>query len=146
MVYNFGNTPWSAAANTVRAEIFTRGLAFGQQSNIRTGWRSEVVFHPFGEVQRQAFQYDEAGNTVPVYQTESVLMADGSPLTETITMSDGNVMEVAVNQFVTNEEGARFTQSVGTGRAKGPGVYLRLEDILDDDDDLSIAAGFQLTF
>lgn len=146
MVYNFGNTPWSAAANNVRAELFTRGMAFGQQGDIRVGWRSEVIFYPFGEVRRPAYQYDEAGNTMPVYRTEPVLKADGSPLTESVTTNGGNVIEVAVNQFVTNEEGVRFTETVGTGRAKGPGVYLRLEDVFGDDDSLSVAAGLQLTF
>lgn len=145
-VYNFGNTPWSAAANLVRAELFTQGSAFGQQGNIQAGWRSEVIFHPFGEVQREAYQYDENGNAVPVYQTEPVLAADGSQLKESITTSDGSIMEVAVNQFVTNEEGARFTQKVGTGRSRGPGIYLRLQDVFGDDDSLNVAAGLQLTF
>lgn len=146
MVYNFGNTPWTAAANTVRTELFTRAMAFGQRSNASVGWRAEAIFHPFGEVQREAYHYDSAGNVVPLYRTEPVLDADGKPLTETVTMPDGSSQTVAVNQFLTDEDGVRFTQSVGTGRPKGPGMYLRLEDILDDEQSPVLSAGLQITF
>ncbi|MEL6453408.1 MAG: DUF4114 domain-containing protein [Cyanobacteria bacterium J06623_5] len=146
MIYNFGNTPWTAAANTVRTELFTRAMAFGQRSNADVGWRAEAIFHPFGEVQREAYHYDSAGNVVPLYQTEPVLAADGKQLTDTVTMPDGHSLEVAVNQFITDEDGVRFTQTVGTGRPKGPGVYLRLEDILDDGESPVLSAGLQITF
>ncbi|MEO1622849.1 MAG: hypothetical protein AAFU53_17670, partial [Cyanobacteria bacterium J06632_3] len=147
IVYNFGNTPWTAAANTVRAELFGQGSMFGQSSdNFRTGWRAEALFHPFGEVQRDAYQYDEFGKATPIYRTEPVLDESGQPVMETVTANDGSQIEVQVNQFVTDEEGVRFTQQVGTGRAKGPGIYLRVEDILDDDESLQVAAGFEFKF
>ncbi|MEL6469897.1 MAG: hypothetical protein AAFQ74_09230 [Cyanobacteria bacterium J06623_4] len=146
MVYNFGNTPWTAAANTVRTELFTRAMAFGQRSNASVGWRAEATFHPFGEVQREAYHYDSAGNVVPLYRTEPVLDAEGKQLTETVTLPDGSSQAVAVNQFLTDEDGVRFTQSVGTGRPKGPGLYLRLEDILDDEESPVLSAGLQITF
>ncbi|MEM9152400.1 MAG: hypothetical protein AAGB19_18355, partial [Cyanobacteria bacterium P01_F01_bin.3] len=61
-VFNFGNTPWTSAANTVRAEFFARDTVIGLGGDAaETGWRAEVLFHPFGEVQRDAFQYDAQG-------------------------------------------------------------------------------------
>ncbi|MEM9949716.1 MAG: hypothetical protein AAF810_27100, partial [Cyanobacteria bacterium P01_D01_bin.36] len=50
-VLNFGNTPWSSAANTVRAELFARDTVIGlsDDAGTETGWRAEMLFHPFGE-------------------------------------------------------------------------------------------------
>ncbi len=145
-VFNFGNTPWSPAANTVRAELFARDTVVGRSHSGReTGWRAEMIFHPFGEVKEAAHQYDSAGNVRPVYQTEPVM--DGAQqLVERLTVADGEVIEVPVNQFVVDENGDRIAQTVGTGRAKGPGVYLRLEDVWSDDEDALITGGIQFAF
>ena len=145
-VLNFGNTPWSPAANTVRAELFARDTVFGRGSRgSETGWRAEVIFHPFGEVKKEAYQYDDAGNIRPVYQTEPVI-DDGQHRVESITAAEGEVIEVPVNQFVIDENGDRVAQTVGTGRAKGAGVYLRLEDVLSDSEGALIAGGIQFAF
>ncbi len=145
-VYNFGNTPWTAAANTVRAELFTRDTVFGRSSGgFDTGLRAEVVFHPFGEVRRDAYQYDAAGNAVAIYQTEPMLNAAGEQMMEVLTSAD-KAVDVPVNQFAVDETGDRIAQQVGTGRAKGPGVYLRLEDVLSDNDSAIVAGGIQFSF
>ncbi|MGC1525856.1 MAG: hypothetical protein WA783_07375 [Phormidesmis sp.] len=145
-VYNFGNTPWTVAANTMRAELFYRDTVFGQSTNdSQTGIRAEVVFHPFGEVRRDAYQYDEAGNVVPVYQTEPMLDANGDQMMETLTDDEGNTAQVRVNQFVLDETtGDRILQRVGTGKARGPGAYVRIENVFDDGTE--IAGGLQLSF
>ena len=145
-VLNFGNTPWTAAANTLRAELFTRNDVFGRGNGSETGWRAEALFHPFGEQQRAAHQYDAAGNTVALYQTESVRDAEGAQVMEMLTQADGGTVAVPVNQFVLNKSGDRLAQTVGTGRAKGPGVYLRVEDVLTGDEGAAIAGGLQFSF
>ncbi|MFK8186153.1 MAG: hypothetical protein AB8B99_22490 [Phormidesmis sp.] len=144
-VYNFGNTPWSQAANTIRAELFARDSVFGR-SGSETGWRAEVLFHPFGEVKRDAFQYDAMGNVVPVYKTEPVLDASGQQVMQMLTGADGEMVEMMVNQFAVDENGDRMAQSVGTGTAKGPGIYVRLEDTFDDNEGVIIAGGLQFAF
>ncbi|MGB7085944.1 MAG: hypothetical protein WBD47_10345, partial [Phormidesmis sp.] len=144
-VLNFSNTPWTAAANTVRAELFLRDNVFGRSSNgSEAGVRAELVFHPFGEVRRDAYQYDEAGNVIPVYQTEPVMDANGDPVMEVLTGDDGEAIGVVVNQFVLDEAGDRIAQRVGTGKAKGPGAYVRLENVFDDSTE--IIGGLQLSF
>lgn len=145
-VYNFGNTPWTAAANTLRAELFTRDTVFGRGSGgFDTGLRAEVVFHPFGEVRRDAYQYDTAGNAVAIYQTEPMLDDAGDQMMAVLTSAD-KAVDVPVNQFAVDEAGDRIAQQVGTGRAKGPGVYLRLEDVLNDNDSGIVAGGIQFSF
>ncbi len=145
-VYNFGNTPWTASANTVRAELFFRDSVLGRSTGgSETGMRAEVVFHPFGEVQRDAYQVDATGNVIPVYQTQPVLDESGKPVVEMLTAEDGEPVEVVVNQFVRDEAGDRIAQRVGTGAAKGPGAYLRAENVFDDGG-VEIAGGLQLSF
>ncbi|MGB3298961.1 MAG: hypothetical protein WBA76_11875 [Phormidesmis sp.] len=147
-VFNFGNTPWSQAANLVRAEIFAGDTIIGRSSNgADTGWRAELLLHPFGEVQRDGYQYDEAGNVVPLYQTEPALDADGNRRVEMLTAEDGSTVEMLVSQFVIDDEtGDRAPQRVGTGRPKGPGVYVRAEGAFDGDDDTAINGGVQFSF
>lgn len=144
-VYNFGNTPWSQAANTVRAELFARDSIFGR-SGSETGWRAELLFHPFGEVKREAFQYDTAGNVVPIYKTEPVLDVNGQQVMQMLTSADGGMVEMMVNQFALDENGDRISQTVGTGTAKGPGIYVRVEDTFDDNEGVIIAGGLQFAF
>lgn len=145
-VLNFGNTPWSPAANTVRAELFARDTVLGRSSReSETGWRAEVIFHPFGEVTKEAYQYDSAGNVVPVYKTEPVM--DGNQqLIEMLVADDGEAIALPVNRFALDESGDRIAQEVGTGRAKGPGVYVRLEDAFSDGNGALIAGGIQFAF
>jgi len=119
---------------------------FGRGSGNETGLRAEVVFHPFGEVRRDAYQYDSAGNVVAVYQTESVVDASGDQVMALLTGANDKSVEVPVNQFALDEAGDRLIQRVGTGRAQGPGVYLRLEDVLSDSDSLIVAGGLQFSF
>lgn len=147
-VLNFGNTPWTPAANTLRAELFARDTVFGRQTDGSSdvGWRTEVVFHPFGEVRREAFQYDAAGNVVPVYQTQALLDASGKQVMETLTDANGNPMEMPVNEFMLDESGELMAQMVGTGQPKGPGVYLRVEDAFDDGESVLFAGGVQFSF
>ncbi len=146
-VLNFGNTPWTSAANTVRAELFAQETVFGRSDDgIETGWRAEAIFHPFGEVQKEAYQFDSAGNVVPVFRTQPVLDASGQQILETLTDTSGELVEVGVNEFVTDEAGDRIAQTVGTGEAKGPGIYLRAQDTFSDGEGVVIAGGFQLSF
>lgn len=145
-VLNFGNTPWTAAANTVRAELFTRDAVFGRSAGNETGWRAEVIFHPFGEVQREAYQYDAAGNAVALYKTEPFVDDSGKQVMETLNGDNGNVAVLPVHQFAVDEAGDRIIQTVGTGRSRGPGAYLRLEDVLNDSDSAVVAGGIQFAF
>lgn len=147
-VLNFGNTPWTAAANTLRAELFARDTVFGRSSrDAEFGWRAEVVFHPFGEVQRPAYRYDEAGNAIALYRTEPVVDEAGNAVMQTLTDASGKSVEVPVGQFAVDEAGDRIAQTVGTGIAQGPGVYLRLEDVFSGDDDgLELIGGIQFSF
>jgi hypothetical protein len=145
-VLNFGNTPWTAAANTLRAELFTRDAVFGRSSGSETGWRAELLFHPFGEVQREAHQYDGSGNAVPLYQTEPVRDAGGNQIMETLLPMNGKAIEVPVNRFVLDEAGDRIAQTVGTGHAHGVGLYLRAENVFSASEGTSIAGGMQLSF
>jgi len=142
-VMNLGNTPWTTAANTVRAEVFARDVVVGRGGDgVQTGWRAAVAFHPFGEQQREAYQYDESGEVVPIYKTEPVLDESGNPVMEQV----GGEIVMAVNQFVLDAGGDRMAQMVGTGVAKGPGVYIGIEDVSDDDEGVLVAGGVQFSF
>ena len=146
-VYNFGNTPWTAAANTVRAEVFYRDTVFGYDTDSSgVGVRSEIVFPPFGEVMRDAYQVDATGNVIPVYQTEQMLDANGDPVVELVTDKNGESRAIAVNQFLLDDNGDPITQRVGTGKASGPGAYLRVENVFDGDDGVQIEGGIRLSF
>ena len=146
-VYNFGNTPWTAAANTVRAEVFYRDTVFGRSSgDSEVGVRGEVVFHPFGEVKRDAYQIDAAGDVIPVYRTEPVVDASGNPVVDMVTNEEGESMAIAVNQFLLDDNGDLIAQRVGTGRARGPGAYLRIENVFDSDNGAEIEGGIRLSF
>ena len=146
-VFNFGNTPWTTAANTVRAELFAQDTVVGRGgSESEAGWRAEVAFHPFGEAKRDAFRYDEAGNAVPIYRTQAVLDASGNAVTEMLTDASGNEMEIGVNEFMVDENGELIPASVGTGVARGPGVYLRVQDVFDDNEGVVVAGGVQYSF
>lgn len=146
-VLNFGNTPWSSAANTVRAELFAQDTVIGRGGNgSEVGWRAEALFHPFGEAQREAYQYDADGNAVPVYQTAPVLDANGEQVVETLTAANGELVDVLVNEFELDADGNRVLATVGTGKAKGPGVYVRVEDAFGDDEGVVVAGGLQLSF
>ena len=147
-VLNFGNTPWTPAANILRAELFARNTVLGRSDrDTDVGWRAEVIFHPFGEVQRTAYQYDTAGNAIAVYQTEPVLNESGEPMMQTLTDGNGDSIEVPVGQFAVDEGGDRIAQTVGTGQAQGPGVYLRVEDVFSGDDDgVELVGGIQFSF
>ncbi|PZO08602.1 MAG: hypothetical protein DCF25_22165 [Leptolyngbya foveolarum] len=146
-VMNLGNTPWTTAANTVRAEVFARDIVVGRGSDgVETGWRVEAAFHPFGERQREAYQYDEAGEVVPIYRTERMLDESGAGMVENLLDESGGEVVVAVNQFVLDEGGDRVAQKVGTGVAKGPGIYISIEDVSDDDEGILVAGGLQFSF
>lgn len=146
-VMNLGNTPWTTAANTVRAEIFARDIVAGRGGDgVKTGWRAAAAFHPFGEVQRDAYRYDETGAVVPVYKTERAVDANGNGVTEMLRDEVGNEVEVEVNEFVLDENGDRVAQKVGTGVAKGPGIYISIEDVTDDDEGVLVAGGLQFSF
>jgi hypothetical protein len=146
-VLNFGNTPWTPAANLIRAELFARDTVFGRSADgSEAGWRAELVFHPFGEMRRDGYQYDEEGNVVALYQTEPKLDSSGRQLMDVLTAPDGSEVEMPVSQFVEDESGERVVQQVGTGRPKGPGVYVRVEDAWDDGDSAMVDGGVQYSF
>jgi hypothetical protein len=150
-VLNFGNTPWTAAANTLRAELFASDTVLGRAGGgslggSETGWRTELIFHPFGEVQRPAYHYDAEGTAIALYQTEAVMDASGQPLMETLVGIGSEAVVVPVNRFVLGEGGDRIAQTVGTGKAKGPGMYVRIEDKLNDSEGVLVAGGFQFNF
>ena len=146
-VMNLGNTPWTTAANTLRAELFARDVVVGRGGDgVKTGWRAEAAFHPFGEQKRDAYRYDEAGEVVPIYQTEPMRNEAGEVLTEMLSDEAGNEVEVEVNRFVLDEAGDRVAQKVGTGVAKGPGIYISIEDVIDDDEGVLVAGGLQFSF
>jgi hypothetical protein len=143
-ILNFGNTPWTPAANTLRAELFVRGTVIGQRNNgADAGWRTELVFNPFGEEQRPAFFYDQDGNVTPIYKTEPVLDAAGQPVYEQIETVAGDMVEVATNQFVRNEAGELIQDTVGTGVSRGPGLYLRLEGLFTGNQGTSVIGGIK---
>ncbi|MEM9090811.1 MAG: hypothetical protein AAGC93_18945 [Cyanobacteria bacterium P01_F01_bin.53] len=146
-VLNFGNTPWTAAANTLRAEFFARDTVLGRgRQGSETGWRAEVLFHPFGEIREPAHRYDATGNVVPLYETVPLVDSDGVQVTETLTTTAGDEVDLPENQFVVDDAGDRIPLLVGTGKAKGPGAYIRLEDVIDDGDSLIVAGGIQFSF
>ncbi|MGB5915950.1 MAG: hypothetical protein WBG63_13880, partial [Phormidesmis sp.] len=77
--------------------------------------------------------------------TEPMLDANGDQMMETLTDDEGNTAQVRVNQFVLDETtGDRILQQVGTGKARGPGAYVRIENVFDDGTE--IAGGLQLSF
>jgi len=146
-ILNFGNTPWTAAANTLRGEVFFRETLLGRGTDSESGWRAALTMHPFGETQRAAHQYDtETGDWVPVYQTEPVREASGQPRMEKVATADGRVVEVAVNRFVRDEAGDRIPAMVGTGRSRGPGLYVRVQDTWNNSDSLTVDGGIQFSF
>lgn len=147
-VYNFGNTSWTRAANTLRAELFYRDTVFGRSaSGSETGARAALVFHPFGERKRDAYRYDEAGNVVPVYQTEPRLDEEGNEIVEMLTGNNGEMAELLVSQFVLDEAGDRIPYRIGTGRPKGPGAYVRVETPFDGGHSgTEVEGGLQLAF
>ncbi|MEM6450618.1 MAG: hypothetical protein AAF703_09925 [Cyanobacteria bacterium P01_D01_bin.105] len=145
-VLNFGNTPWTAAANTLRAEIFLRENILGRGASSASGWRAALTFHPFGEEQREAYQYDETGQAVALYQTEPVMDKNGQPRMEKVATATGDVVEVAINRFVLDEVGDRIPTMVGTGRSRGPGLYVRVQDTWNNRDSLTVDGGIQFSF
>lgn len=145
-VFNFGNTPWTTAANTVRAELFAKETVIGRRHDGGIGWRAEVLFHPFGEVQREAYQYDASGRAIALYETEPVYDSSGAQLMETLMSENGESVAVPVNRFVLDENGDRTPQKEGIGRAQGPGVYLRLEDVFSSGVGPQVAGGIQFSF
>ncbi|MEO1068606.1 MAG: hypothetical protein AAFW95_05725 [Cyanobacteria bacterium J06638_6] len=143
-ILNFGNTPWTPAANTIRGELFVRDTVIGQgDDGADVGWRTELVFNPFGEEQRPAFYYDPQGQAIPIYQTEPVFDAAGQPVYEEITTATGEVVAVATHQFILDETGEQIQQTVGTGVSLGPGFYLRLEDLFTDNNSISVIGGLK---
>lgn len=145
-VLNLGNTPWSEAANTLRAELFFRDAIIGRSSQgSETGWRAEAIFHPFGEVQAAAYQYGVEGEAIALYETQPVVDEDGRQVIEMLSGENGETVNVAVNEFVLDEAGDRIAQTVGTGEAKGPGIYLRVEDAFSDSEGLVVSGGLQFS-
>ena len=45
---------------------------------------------------------------------------------------------LAINQFALDEAGDRIPERVGTGKAKGPGAYLRAENMFDSSDGIEV--------
>lgn len=146
-VLNFGNTPWTPAANTLRAELFIRDTLFGRSSQgSDAGWRAALLFHPFGEKKREAYQYDDEGQAVPIYQTTPVMDANGQQQVELVSNAAGDAVELPVNEFAVDENGDRIPTMVGTGRSKGPGLYVRVQDTWEDGDSAAIDGGLEISF
>jgi hypothetical protein len=145
-VLNIGNTPWTPAANTLRAELFTQGTVIGGGNDgAATGWRVEAIFNPFGEQQRPAYGVDLAGNVTPIYQTQPALDANGQQLVTLLANASGHSIPVDTYQFVLDEAGERIPKTVGTGTPIGPGAYLRLEDIFREDG-MTLEGGLTFNF
>ncbi|MBE9156747.1 DUF4114 domain-containing protein [Nodosilinea sp. LEGE 06152] len=142
-VLNFGNTPWTPAANTLRAELFTQGLALGRGSGGETGWRLEAVINPFGEEQRPAYGYDPSGNLTALYKTEPLVDEFGEPVIALVADASGGSLPIVTHQFITDEAGDRIPLTVGTGRAIGPGIYLRIEDAFSGQTSPSVIGGLK---
>ncbi|MDB9526050.1 hypothetical protein PN498_08635 [Oscillatoria sp. CS-180] len=146
-VLNLGQTPWTPAANTVRAELFAQATVLGRENTRETtGWRVEAVINPFGEEHRPAYSYDQDGTLTPIYQTQLVLDEDGNPVMAAVTDASGQPMEVETSEFVLNEAGERIPQTVGTGRPVGPKVYLRVEDVFARDEGVLVDGGLTFDF
>lgn len=60
--------------------------------------------------------------------------------------ADGKAVVVPVSQFRLDEAGDRMAQTVGTGKAKGPGLYLRAQDVLNNSEGTLVAGGIQFAF
>ncbi|WOD39976.1 hypothetical protein [Nodosilinea sp. E11] len=143
-VLNIGNTPWTPAANVLRAELFTQGTVIGQgQGGAATGWRVEALFNPFGEQQRPAYYYNLANRLTPIYQTVPLLDESGDQVMTQLANADGQPLPVGTYQFVYDEAGDRILETVGTGRPVGPGIYLRVEDEFNRDGGLSVFGGIK---
>lgn len=146
-ILNYGNTPWTPAANTLRGEVFARDVVVGESDDgSDVGLRAEVVFHPFGEEQRPAYGYDDEGNLVPIFETEPLLDENGERQYKVLENVDGELVDIALNQFVYDENGDRIQETTGTGESSGPGIFIRLEEVLNDDDGTTLSGGLQYTF
>jgi len=143
-ILNLGNTPWTPAANILRAEVFMRGIVIGQShNNGDTGLRAEAVFNPFGEEQRPAYGFDLAGNPTPLYQTRPLLDEQGNPVYAMIADASGQSIPVVNYEFVYDDAGQRIPQTVGTGRALGPGVYVRIEQLFNSQNGPTVVGGLK---
>ena len=146
-ILNVGNTPWTPAANTVRGEVFARGIVLGRSDEGgEVGLRAEAVVNLFGEEQRPAYGYNAEGDLVALYKTEPLLDENGEQRYETFEDVTGEMVEIALNQFIYDENGDRIPATVGTGRSLGPGIFARLEEVLSDDEGPTLAGGLQFTF
>jgi hypothetical protein len=86
---------------------------------------------------------------IPIYQTESLSMKldeVGQPVVVLITDREVNPLAVNTYDFVLDEAGDLIPATIGTGRAIGPGVYLRLQDVFDGDEALSLEGGLTYNF
>ncbi|MEO1068854.1 MAG: hypothetical protein AAFW95_07000, partial [Cyanobacteria bacterium J06638_6] len=134
---------WTPAANTLRAELFTQGLAVGTGNGGSTGWRIETVINPFGEEHRPAYSIDPAGNVTALYQTEPLLDEFGDPVIALIADASGGSLPIVTHRFVTDESDDRIPLAVGTGRAIGPGIYFRLEGGFSGQTSPSVVGGLK---
>lgn len=148
MIHQWGGTPHTAAANSVSADLFARGVVLGQSDKGAVGGvRLEMILNPLGEEQKPAYRVTKEGNVEPIYKTRPVLDADGNKVYATVKDKDGKDMQVQVNEFVRDAEGKLVQDTVGTGKAKGPGIYLRVEkELIGDGRALSIQGGLKFDF
>ncbi|NJL49346.1 MAG: hypothetical protein HC929_20240 [Leptolyngbyaceae cyanobacterium SM2_5_2] len=73
------------------------------------------------EAQRPAYGFDLAGNPTPLYQTRPLVDEQGNPVYAMIADASGQSLQVVNYEFVYDDAGQRLPQTVGTGRALGPG-------------------------
>jgi hypothetical protein len=128
-VYNFGNTPWTPAANTVALELFANGVVLGRVNpgSSHAGIRAELILNPFGEEQRPAYRVTADGKVEPLFKTRPVLDAQGNQVYTTLVNARGETMQVAVNEFVRDDKGELVQETTGTGRPSGPQFYVRAQ-------------------
>lgn len=81
-----------------------------------------------------------------LYKAESVLDANGSQQIEVLIAANGSPIAMPVNRFLVDESGERIAQRVGTGRSKGPGIYVRVEDTRNDRNSAVVDGGVQFSF
>jgi hypothetical protein len=121
-----------------------RGIVIGQSHDSGdTGLRAEAVFNPFGEEQRPAYGFDLAGNPTPLYQTRPLLDEQGNPVYAMIADASGQSIPVVNYEFVYDDAGQRIPQTVGTGRAVGPGVYVRIEQLFNNQNGPTVVGGLK---
>jgi hypothetical protein len=130
-VHNIGgNTPWTDAANTISAGIYGQTVVIGSPDSRQgeAGFFLKGLVNLGPEERAQAFRYNEGTKTMePLYKTKPVLGQDGNPLRERISLKNGTVRDVYIEEFERDPKGNLIPLELGTGNAKGPALTFHVE-------------------